>query len=151
MGLHRPSGATGVAGAASSLYTLATGNYTITGNWNFTGTFTINGNPPDSLVKYSLEGNTGSIAQNATVSVDITHGLGTDNVMVYVMLKSTQEEMSYQWRRPDGHLRGGSYGVSFHSGTAATTPASGQVNLRITNTGVDADTIYYSVLVRSMD
>jgi len=148
MGLYRPGGAVGAGGTAADLYIKNTDDATITGDWNFTGAITQNGSPLGSSSKYVLQATTGVLASNAKASITVTHGLGTDNVAVFVMMYSTDNLWAAMWTLVDGYDAAMAKGVNPPAFTPIV-PLTGTINLQIKNASGNADTIFYQVFVQA--
>lgn len=151
MSLQRPGGVLGSTGAGSDLYTKPTDDATITGDWNFTGNLTINGDPLSDGLKSVTEGNTGVLAGSATGIVTITHGLGTDNVSIQVMVSSTNDAWGWMSKRVSGHVITHSRDAAFFTGTEPGAPSSGDIVVSFQNASGSNDTINYVIVVRSLD
>lgn len=106
--------------------------------------------------QYTTTGTTASIASGAEVSVVITHGLGTDNVIVDLIAKGDVSGGKFNWAAAIrtfseynkivlGHHSQGGGAVTF---PVTTAPAAGQVVIRFRNIYVLSQTISYIVIVR---
>ena len=95
---------------------------------------------------------TASLAGSGTEDNTITHGLGSDNVMVLVMgVGGTTAE---EWRvivvRPDSSISTQSGGVAIAI-TAPTTPSAGDIIFRTKNGTTGAQTITINYLIIRSD
>lgn len=99
---------------------------------------------------------TASLAANASETLTVTHGLGTDNVKVLLMAKASGSG-GEQWKwavlatRPDGmwtQLLGDGNG---NAGAAITSPSAGQVRINAINRGANPQTITFSYTILRED
>jgi hypothetical protein len=125
---------------------------TITAVWNFTGVPTINSTDiRHGNAEYVANGTTSSIAHGSVSDFTITHGLGTDDILVLMHAVGTTSGVtgiSWSYRTPDDYH--GIGGTSISQGFAAS-PSTGDVGIRMRNDGGSAQTISYRILVIKRD
>lgn len=148
-GRFRPAGSVITSVDKLTNYTKTNNNETITGDWNFVGDLLINGavhTANDTYVHTEVNSNyIGSTSKEFT----ITHGLGTDDVIIDVMVyvASNAPTLVALAARPDGLID--EWHAWIYSGSASITiPATGNVTVKLVNTTLLTRSLGFIAVIR---
>lgn len=135
--------------SASNTLTVDLGEATVTGSLAEFNTALQSENFRTSGDEYATSGSTASLATNATEDVSVTHGLGTDDVIVEVVAKGNASAI-YSWNAtivlPSGYCTNVNSDPTI-SLSYPSAPSTGNVTVRFKNWD-STTTIDYRILVR---
>jgi hypothetical protein len=110
-----------------------------------------------AAVKKTVAGSftSSSLAVNATYNETITHGLGTDNVLVSLFAEASIVFGQWEacWRRPDAkHAVVHGDGITSITAIGSSTPSSGDISIRVKNRHASsAQTITVNYEITALD
>ena len=152
MTVQRPNLSNTAAVRSDDKYTERAVAETITGDWNFTGDFLLNGQPLSENTYVYVSGDR-SFARGDPWLIDITHGLGTDNVMCELAVyDGNPSKQSYcAWASYTG--QGNSWNANQKTKIAGLNkpPSSGQVRVTIANDNISSYTFRFILRVTALD